>query len=325
MDDGETMAHRVTIVIPTFNRCDLLGECLPSIRAQTFSDYRVLVVDDGSSEDVQAFVGENFPEMDVLRLSENRGFAVAVNAGLREAQGALVFLLNNDMTLDGDCLAKLVEAVDVGKGDLAAPLVLWRDEPEVIYSAGDLQRTNGRPESAGFRCPLEGFDFPETVFGVSAGAGLYRREVFDTVGLLDERFVAYFEDSDLSFRARLAGFRATLVPDARAQHVGSASMGQRLGWRARQCYRNHALLVLKNMPMPLLLRYAPAIVREHLHQALRILSTVRTESGLMRALLALVSERVRLLTLIPHALRERARIQRGRVISIDELRRLLEK
>ncbi len=313
----------LTIVVPTYNRIELLRECLASLDAQTFTDFEVLIVDDGSEEDIESFAATEFPHARVLRLSQNAGFAAAVNTGLREIRTDRVMLLNNDMTLKAECIEKLMHALEEGPAAMVAPLVLWKDDPKTIYSAGDRVRRNGRPESIGFRCPRENFDFSETVFGVSAGAAVYRKEVFERVGLLDERFVAYFEDVDLSFRARLAGFEAACVPDAVAYHVGSASQLGKTWWRSRQCYRNHALLVLKNMPLALLIRYAPRLYREHLHQARMLVSSARGEFGLLRALLEWVRAWLEIVALLPHALGARRHRMRTRTISDTALDALL--
>ncbi len=313
----------LTIVIPTYNGTGLLRECLSSLDIQTFDDFELLVVDDGSEEDIEGFAAAEFPPARVIRLPENKGFAAAVNAGLRETRTDCVMLLNNDMTLEAECIEKLMHALEEGPAAMVAPLVLWKDDPETIYSAGDRIRKNGRPESIGFRCPREGFEFSEPVFGVSAGAAVYRREVFERCGLLDERFVAYFEDADLSFRARLAGFEAACVPDAVAYHVGSASQHGKTWWRSRQCYRNHALLVLKNMPLGLMIRYAPLILRERLHQARMLLSSARAEFGLVRALFEWVRAWVEIVELLPHALGARRHRMRTRAISDADLAELL--
>lgn len=317
------MSAQLTIVIPTFNHCAMLGDCLASLGEQTYTDFEVIVVDDGSSEDVATFVSSAFPEGRVVRLPENRGFAAAVNAGLREVSTPFLMLLNNDMTLDSSCLRILMDALESAVVDMVAPLVLWKDEPELIYSAGDLLRVNGRPESIGFRCPRKDFVAPETVFGVSAGAAIYRKAVIDTVGMLDEKFVAYFEDGDLNFRARLAGFKALCVPEADAYHVGSGSLGGRLWWRSRQCYRNHALLVIKNMPASLLVRYAPAILAERLHQTHRLFTSARNEFGAIGALQVWAGTAFEILRYIPHALRERGRIRRLKTIADKDLDNLL--
>ncbi|MBI5093919.1 MAG: glycosyltransferase family 2 protein [Candidatus Hydrogenedentes bacterium] len=317
------MSARVSIVIPTWNRKELLRECLESIGTQTFREFDVIVVDDGSTDGTVEDVRKSFPHAQVVARPVNGGFCAAANAGIREASSEYILLLNNDMTLNARCLERLVAKADASDAAMFAPLVVWRAEPEIIYGTGDLQRTDGRPESRGFRRPIRECTYAEDVFGVSAGAALYRREVFDRVGVFDERFVAYFEDSDLNFRARLAGYRACFVADAIAKHVGSASLTGRTWWRTRQCCRNHALLVIKNMPAPLLIRYLPSILLERLRSIGRVISSARAEFGMARAIIVLAGLWWELVGLIPHALAERRRIQRGRTVSAAQLDTLL--
>ncbi|HIJ66097.1 MAG TPA: glycosyltransferase family 2 protein [Candidatus Hydrogenedentes bacterium] len=317
----------ISVVIPTWNGKNLLIECLKSLDAQVFPECEIVVVDDGSTDGTAEFIldSRELDNVTLVALPENSGFCAAVNAGLKRTHSELILVLNNDMTLEPDFVAKLVRAADTSDADMFAPLVLWRDDPSTIYSAGDRQLVNGRPESIGFRCPLDGFAFPDAIFGVSAGAALYRRDVFACVNLLDESFVAYFEDSDLSFRARLAGLRAEFVRDAVAYHVGSASLSDRTWWRARQCYRNHALLVVKNMPARLLLRHGRAILAERWHQMGRLFSAARAEFGAARAAAVTLEACGSMLRALPHALRERRRIQKSRAIDIEELDALLTK
>ena len=313
-------APELSVIIPTWNHSPLLRECLDSLRAQTFDGFEVLVVDDGSTEDI-ARVCTEFSAT-CLRSEQNLGFARAVNRGIAAARGNYLFLLNNDMTLAPDALAQLHATARATGAGMVAPLVCWRDQPGMIYSAGDCIRANGRPESIGFRKPLAGFAMPERIFGVSAGAGLYDRRLFDTVGYLDPRFVAYFEDADLCFRARLAGFTAALAPEARAWHVGSASIAGRTWWRAKQCCRNHALLVVKNMPTRLLLTHLPEILRERAHQWRCCFSAARADSGALWALGVVASTWLALIAALPHALHERRRIQKSRRLGNSDLVRL---
>ncbi|MFA6241625.1 MAG: glycosyltransferase family 2 protein, partial [Candidatus Hydrogenedentales bacterium] len=238
------MTPRVCVIVPTWNHKELLGDCLHSLEAQTFDALEIVVVDDGSTDDTAEFVHRHFPKVRVIRQEKNRGFCAAVNAGIRTAATEFIILLNNDMTVHSKFVAWLVHAADTSDAALFAPLVLFRDDLTYIYCAGDRQLTNGRPESIGYRSFESGFQEPDEIFGVSAGAALYRREVFEQVGLFDEWFYAYFEDSDFSFRARLAGFKTKFVRAALAYHVGSASLEGRTWWRTRQCYRNHTMLVL---------------------------------------------------------------------------------
>ncbi len=269
----------VTIVIPVYNRVDLLRECLESLRMQTYGPDHVVVVDDASQEDVAACVAGSGLEAEYVRRETNGGFARAANDGLRRAGTPLVLLLNSDMTLEPDCLQRLVDGMREAGAAMACPLVLFRDEPDTVYSAGDTILRGGRPESIGFRQPREGFFVDRRPFGVSAGAALYTRDLFDVVGAFDETYVAYYEDADLCMRARAAGFQAACVPEAVAHHVGSASLVGNTLWRTRQCHRNHALLVRKNYSWRRMLRESPWILRERIHQTRRLFSACRAERG----------------------------------------------
>ena len=312
-------------MIPTWNGRDLVLACLESLSRQTFRDFEAVVVDDGSTDDTAGSVKTRFPDVALISLEENLGFCRAVNEGIENSKGDFVVLLNNDITLAPDFLERLVAAADATDTAMLAPLILWRDEPGVIYAAGDAQRRNGRPESIGFRCLADGFPFPDEVFGVCAGAALYRREVFAAAGLLDPAYNIYFSDSDLSFRARLAGFHARFVSGAVAWHVGSASLFGKPLKRTQQCCINHVLLILKNMPLRLILRHAPAIIAERAHQVRRLFSAARVEYGACRAALTVSRTLCSIPLLLPHALAERRRIQRSRKISVKELDRLLSK
>jgi GT2 family glycosyltransferase len=319
------MSDALTIVIPTYNHCDLLGECLESLQDQSGAAIKVLVVDDGSQENVSGYVREHFVGVEVLVQPTNGGFAKAVNAGLRAVTTPYVMLLNNDMTLEPDCIETMMVAMNKHHWDMVAPLVVWKDEPDKVYSAGDFVRTNGRPESYGFREPRTLVKAPEIVFAVSAGAAIYRRELFDTVGLLDEKFVAYFEDVDWCFRARLMGHTVGVTTDAVARHVGSASQSGATWWRSRQCYRNHVLLVLKNYPFTLLLRHFIPVKLEIAHQTARVISSARAEFGLLKALGIWQKAMWEWTFLLPYIFVARRRIQKARTISVDELDGMLTK
>ena len=174
--------------------------------------------------------------------------------------------------------------------------------------------TSGRSECIGFRMSRGTFVPRKEVFGVSGGAALIRRAVFDKIGLFDERFHAYLEDADFSYRARLAGFRAACAQHAVVYHVGSASIQDRLWWRARQCFENHA---------PLLFRFAPHILKERFTKMRQLVSAARTQFGLAGALVLLLRAELSLLKSIPYAIGQRRVIQRTRVLGASALARQL--
>lgn len=312
----------LSVVIPAWDHCDLLLRCLQSLDEQTHRPVEIVVVDDGSTEDVSRAAAA-FAEVRVVRRDTNGGFCQAANDGIRNTTCPYILLLNNDMTLAADCIERLLTAAAKGPSCLLAPLVLLDSDRECVWSAGDRVLQSGRPEAIGFRMSREALTLPEAIFGVSGGAALYPREALEQVGLFDETFVAYFEDVDLCMRARLAGYSCALVPEARAYHVGSASLGGKTWWRSQQCFRNHVLLVLKNFPLPVLLRHRDAIQREIKHQARMLLTSARAEFGLARAITRLIESTVRIVAALPRALRERRRIQTTRAISADEFEVLL--
>jgi GT2 family glycosyltransferase len=301
------VAAELSIVIPTYRRTDLLVECLKSLRAQSFSDFGVIVVDDASPQDVASSVCAVLPDAEVIRRVVNGGFAKAANEGIRAADSPFVMLLNDDMTLAPDCLSLLMNAMRESRVAMVCPLVLFRDQPEVIYSAGDRITRGGRPESIGYRQPRAGFEFERKPWGVSAGAAIYTRALFDAIGYFDESFVAYFEDSDLCWRARNAGFEAVCVLEAVAYHVGSASQAGSTLWRTRQCYRNHASLVAKNLKPGEFLSRMPWIAAERIHQASRVVSAARAESGLVGAMMLYAQSAAGMLKALSAALATRRR------------------
>lgn len=314
---------RLSIVIPTWNGLALLQKCLESLGAQTWRDFEIVVSDDGSMDGTLDFLRVHHPDVLVEHSDKNRGFAAAVNQGIGRTRGDWVFLLNNDVTLAPDCLELLMRAADCTDAAMLTPLVLWTEDPRLVYSAGDRIGINGRPESIGFRQQRNEFAAIEEPFGVSGGYGLFRGDLLEKVGLLDPAFGAYFEDADLCFRARWAGFSAAIVPEALAWHVGSASIAGRTWWRTRQCYRNHALLVLKNFSLRMLLGNAPALLAERRHQCFRLFRAARAEWGAARAAGFLMLAWMDLIANTPRALMKRRSTLGNRVLDDSAMQALL--
>ncbi|MDP8901729.1 MAG: glycosyltransferase family 2 protein [Actinomycetota bacterium] len=313
------MSPRVAVVIPNWNTREFLGPCLESLRRQTFRDFETLVVDSASTDGSVGFVEESFPEVRTLALAENRGFSGAVNAGIGASDAELVVLLNNDTEQDPGWLEALVEAAErrPEAGLFASKLVDFGDR-RLLDGAGDALRKSGLPYRLGHGERDRGqFESEEFVFGACAAAALYRRGVFEEVGLFDEDFFAYCEDGDLSFRAQLAGHRCLYVPDSVVYHVGSVSTGgKRSATATRLGTRNGLLLLVKNLPGSLVRSYLPSIV---LGQLSRLL-VVSLSPGGLRAHLEGLAEAWHLL---PKMLKKRRSIQDGRRVSDAYLRELL--
>ena len=315
----------ISVVIPTWNGWELLDACLQSLGKQTHKDMEIIVVDDGSTDDTPSRLAAAYPEVTCVVSPVNRGFAPTANQGLVMARAPWVFLLNNDVTLEAQCIEKLLECAREGTYRMICPLVLWTEDPQLIYSAGDSIGVNGRPVSLAFKLSRDEVTAFTSPFGVSGGYGLFRRDMLEEIGMLDNTFVAYFEDADWCFRARWAGHAATLVPEAVAWHVGSASIQGRIWWRTRQCFQNHALLVWKNFTWRLLWRNRSALVKERCHQWARLFSVARNEWGAVAALGVTLSAWVGLLRRMPAALRARRSSGRYRRLQDDVMQDLLER
>ena len=275
-------------------------------------------------DDTADHLREQYPDVVVERSEKNLGFVAAANRGIGRARGEWVFLLNNDVTLAPDCVERLMEVAESSDAAMLTPLVLWTEDPRLVYSAGDRIGTNGRPVSIGYQRERGAFVTVEAPFGVSGGYGLFRGDLLDKVGLLDPAFGAYFEDADLCFRARWAGFTAQLVSEAVAWHVGSASIQGRTWWRTRQCYRNHALLVLKNFPLSLLIWNGRALLVERRHQVHRLFQVARAEWGAVRAAGFVALAWMDLASKVPGALLQRRRILKNRSLGDRAMQSLLE-
>lgn len=259
------MAHNeplIEIVIPNWNGEKLLVDCLASLTRQSCRNFSITVVDNGSSDGSVALLERSYPEVKTLRFSENRGFSVAVNAGIEEATAPWILLLNNDMEVDQDCLATLERGVgQYPDYDFFALKMKSFHQRDLLDGAGDGVLRGG----VGYRLGTLEHDGPpydrdRDVFGACAGAALYRRGFFDRVGLFDNDFFAYLEDVDLNMRARRAGCRCRFLASAIVYHIGSATSGSKINpLTVRLSTRNNLNVLVKNYPFSLIVLYFPVI------------------------------------------------------------------
>ncbi len=246
---------RVSVVIPNWNGLHVLKPCLEALRRQTFDDFSVIVVDNGSSDGSAAYLRAHHPEVTLCALPRNIGFAGGMNAGFRVATGAYLVALNNDTVPAEGWLAALVAVLDSHpEAGSAASTMLRLADPSVIDTLGDgygwagvsCKFGNGRRAEDAPKLP-----FP--VFGACGGAAIYRRQMLDEIGLFDEAFFAYMEDVDLAIRARLAGWTCLSAPDAVVLHAVAASTGGHTSdFSVRQTTKNAIATILKTAPWPVL-------------------------------------------------------------------------
>ncbi|MBN1641306.1 MAG: glycosyltransferase family 2 protein [Anaerolineae bacterium] len=254
------MAERVSVIIPNWNGAAHLPACLDALRAQTYADYRTIVVDNGSTDDSRALLERAYPWVDVIALPQNLGFAGGCNAGFGAAESPVLVVLNNDTQVEPTWLEALLAAIDAhpDAGMVTPKVRLW-DDRQRLHTTGDLLRANGIPDTRGVWEIDEGqYDQERYVFGASGVAPAYRREMLDEIGAFDARFGSYCEDVDLSWRAQLAGYRCAYAPDAVLYHRVSATGKGVL--RSYRVGRNTIWTLYKNLTPQLWRRHRGAIL-----------------------------------------------------------------
>ena len=249
------------ILIVNWNGRRHLERCLAALFAQPLLGARVVVVDNGSTDGSAEWLALHYTEIEVIRLPHNHGFAAANNIGIAATRARYIITLNNDTEVGRGWLSALVEAaeLDASIGSCASRIVL-ASRPDVIDSAGiEVDRLGFAWQRGHSRLDGEAYRMPRDVFGPSAAAALYRREMLEVIGVFDEDFGSYYEDVDLAWRARLAGWRCRYVPDAVVTHVHSATGGRDPDQKHRLLTRNRWWTVIKNYPSPRLWFMLPFI------------------------------------------------------------------
>ncbi|GBU24694.1 glycosyl transferase [Fibrobacteria bacterium R8-3-H12] len=250
----------INILVLNCNGKHLLKPCLESIFEQNFTDYELVVVDNNSNDGSTEYIKENFPNITLIENSKNLGFAGGNNMGIKACTGKWIFFLNNDAILEKNCLEFLAKHIENKKTEqlVFMPLMLKADSPELIDSAGDMLYPWGYAYKYD-NVPANKPEFLESkeIALACCGAALFNRELIEKLNGFDEDFFLYYEDVDLSLRARHLGAEIWLVPQAKVFHKGSATVGKKTKSRLYYIERNRFFAKLKNFPLITLIKYAP--------------------------------------------------------------------
>lgn len=252
----------VTVVIPNYKGEAYLRPCVESLFAGTGLEMDVIIVDNGSRDGCVEEVRRLYPQVECVCLDQNYGFCKAVNIGIRKAETPYVFLLNNDTLVCKGAVEALLASLKKDRRifSVEAKMIQYQDRTK-IDSAGTFYNAFGWAYARGKDRPADQYRKRGPVFSACAGAAMYRREVFEEIGLFDEEHFAYLEDVDVGYRARIAGYRNVYEPMARIIHVGSAASGSRHNeFKVRLSARNNLYLIYKNMPVLQILLNLPFLL-----------------------------------------------------------------
>jgi GT2 family glycosyltransferase len=306
------------VIIPNWNGARHLPACLDSLRRQTVAGFETILVDNGSTDGSLELLSRDYPEVTVIALDSNRGFAGGCNVGLQAASGETLALLNNDTEVAPTWLEALLNALEEHpEAGMATPKVLLWDDRARLHTTGDYVRANGIPDTRGVWQVDEGqYDQETYVFGASGVAPAYRRTMLQEIGLFDTDYCSYCEDVDLSWRAQLAGYRCVYVPGSVLYHKVSATGKGPL--RSFYVARNTIWVLAKNLPADLWRRHWRAILaaqRERFVDALRAWRGVEARATIRGQLAGLLG--------LGKALRKRSAIQARRRADTSYLESLL--
>ncbi len=285
--------------------------------SQTIVEFETIVVDNGSTDGSSEWISRTYPHIILERLGKNHGFAEANNLGIARARADLIATLNNDTRPEPDWLENLVNAAtafpDVGA---FGSQVVLATNPSILDSAGISTDVLGIAWDRG-NADLVGSDHAGEVFGVSAAAALYRKELLKETGGFDGSYFAYLEDVDLAWRARWLGWKARHVPSARVMHARSATAGEDSPFKTFHLGRNKVWTIAKNHHGPTLLGYIPLAVLYDLGSLLPTIARQRSLAALRGRLAGIRS--------IGPALRKRRHVSSARKCSWKDLKPFVEK
>ena len=263
---------KVSVVIPNFNGKHFINNCLISLNNQKDYINEVIIIDNGSTDGSQEFIKNkiiaNLNSMDnlspktdfnfkinLIENKENFGFSTAVNQGIRDSNCELVFLINNDVELDKNCILNLIECVN-SEDDIfsASSKMIQSDNRDLIDDAGDEYTLFGWTKKIGNNKDVANYTYSREIFSSCAGAALYKKAIFDEIGYFDENFFAYMEDVDIGYRALIEGYKNVYCPKAQVFHIGSGTSGSKYNeFKIKLAARNNIFIPYKNMLIPQLI------------------------------------------------------------------------
>lgn len=303
---------KTSVVIPNWNGAKTIIDCLESMKAQN-QEVDIIIVDNGSTDDSVETIRKKFPEIVLIELSNNLGFAGGVNAGIKKAiegDSKYIALFNNDAVAERNWLKSLVNFMEKNPGTGIAASKILNATGEFIDSTGEAYTIWGLPFPRGRgETDINRYDNDTEIFGASGGASIYRVKMLQEIGLFDEDFFAYYEDVDLSFRAQLAGWKVAYVPKAVVYHQIGTTSTKVKDFTTYQTLKNLPWLLWKNVPLGLLPKIWPRLVLVYIGIAVKALIRGQLSAFFKGIIIGSL--------LLPKKFLQRYQIQRRRKVSVS--------
>jgi len=263
----------ITTVILNWNGKEYLQSCIRSVKEQTYPNLEIILIDNASTDGSIEMVKSIFHDLQVIVNPKNLGYGGGNNQGIRAARGKYIFILNNDTELEEECMKQLWQSIEMDQRiGATTPKILLYDQRDTLDAAGLTIYPDGLSIGRGRLENHEKYSQREEVFFGSGCASLFRKEMLEEIGLFDEDFFAYAEDTDLGWRARLAGWKAFYVPEAIVYHHHSKKFGTYSPLKAFLVERNRIWVAWKNFPLPFLFLWPYYTALRYFYQAVGALT-----------------------------------------------------
>ena len=257
------LALKISVIVPNWNGIKFISMCLDSLARSDFDSYEVIVVDNGSVDGSREVIEKKYPEVRLIKNQSNMGFAIACNQGIKAAKGKYISLLNNDIEVESNWLTKLYEGMERHpECGMGTTKMMFLGQRDVFYNTGDLFHawSAGGGRGQGEK-DIGQYNREDYVFGACAGAGIYRRDFFEQVGIFDEDFFIFAEDVDINMRGQLQGFKCIYLPEAKVYHIGTATVGLYSDRYIYLCKRNDIFVLIRNYSLRMYFRHLWTILK----------------------------------------------------------------
>lgn len=247
---------RASVIIPNWNGQQLLRDCLSSLVKQSFKDFEIILVDNNSTDSSLEYVRKNFPEIKIIKLNKNFGFAKAINEGVKHSTAEYVAFLNNDTSVDKKWLENLIKCADNHSEVISVnSKMLNFYNRKIIDGVGILINEVGQAKSIAWQEEDAGqYDKEQYIFGATGGGSLFKREDFIKVGLFDESYFMYFEEVDFAFRTQFLGYKSIFCPQAIVSHKHKATAKKKPQYIEYWQFRNMTQTIIRDFPAKILFK-----------------------------------------------------------------------
>ena len=251
----------VSVIVVNYNGKKWLKKCFDSLSSQTYKNLELIFVDNSSSDGSVEFVKSKYPSVKIVELSENYGYAIGNNRGYQVSSGGYIVLLNNDTYVEDTYIQEFLDNIN-SKPKIAViqSKIVLMDQPGLIDSAGSFLTDFSLLYHLGFKKPsnLNLYNSAYPVFSVKGASIMIKKEVIENVGLFDEEFWSYYEETDFCHRVWIAGYECWYFPTPICYHaLGSTSSLMKNDFVQFHNFKNKLLSMLKNFETTSLIRFLP--------------------------------------------------------------------